>query len=609
MTAASASLDGWRGVAGEQAEEVPGGVASLLAARSRRLLASLMRPHRRALWVALLAVLLEDGALVASPYLVKIGIDSGIPAAAKGRPGTIIAVGAAIAGAALVGALARRSFLRLTGRIGQATVLDLRQRVFEQFQRLSIAFHERYTSGRVVARQTSDMDAIVELLAQGLDGMVAAVLSVVTIGIALLLLNLQLGLIAVGAFAILVWLTRWFRRGSAMAYRRTRESVAQVIVHFVESMGGIRAVQAFRREERNQAIFEHLTDAYRRALQRSFRLIALYSPGIKGLGNLAIGAVLFYGGYRALHGELTVGVLAAFLLYLRQFFEPLQELSQFYNSFQSASAALEKLAGVLEEPASVPEPAHPVPLPPGGAGRLALEGVRFGYREHLVLPGIDLVVPGGQTVALVGTTGAGKTTMARLMARFYDPDEGRVTLDGIDMRDLSEDDLRRAVVMVTQESFLFSGSVADNIALGRPGARRSEIEDAARAIGAHDVLSSLPEGYDTDVRKRGGRLSAGQRQLVCFARALMADPEVLILDEATSSLDVPSERLVQRALRTILAGRTAVIIAHRLTTVEIADRVLVLEAGRIVEDGAPGELAGTRSRYGALHRAWAESLV
>jgi len=605
----SAAPDAWRGVAAEHAEEVPGGVASLLAARSRRLLGSLLRPHRRALWWALVAVLIEDGAQVAGPWFVKIGINTGIPAAARGRFADVVEVGLALVTAALVGAVARRTFLRVSGRIGQEMVLDLRQRVFDHFQRLSVAFHESYTSGRVVSRQTSDIDAILELLSQGLDGLVAAILSIVTVGAALLLLNLRLGAVAIVAFVLLIWLTRWFRRNSAAAYRNTREAVAQVIVQFVESMGGIRAVQAFRREPKNQEIFESATDRYRRALRRSFQLIAIYSPGIKGIGNLAVGAVLFYGGYEALQGRVSVGVLAAFLLYLRQFFEPLQDLSQFYNSFQSASAALEKLAGVLEEEPSVPEPAAPRALPVDGRGRLAFERVRFGYRGTTVLPEMDLVIEGGQTVALVGATGAGKTTMARLMARFYDPDEGRVTLDGVDLRDLSDDELRRAIVMVNQESFLFSGTVAENIALGRPGASRDEIVAAAEAIGAREVLEALPEGFDTDVRKRGGRLSAGQRQLVCFARALLADPRVLILDEATSSLDVPSERLVQRALRTILADRTAVIIAHRLTTVEIADRVLVLDAGRIVEDGPPAELLEASGRYGALHRAWEESLV
>jgi ABC-type multidrug transport system fused ATPase/permease subunit len=305
---------------------------------------------------------------------------------------------------------------------------------------------------------------------------------------------------------------------------------------------------------------------------------------------------------------MTVGVLAAFLLYLRRFFEPMQDLSQFYTQFQGAAAALEKLAGVLDEQPSVPEATDPVPHP-DPQGQLTFEDVHFAYRVVEIIPDLDLHVPAGQTLALVGATGAGKTTIARLMARFYDPTSGRVLLDGIDLRDLSDSDLRRAVIMVTQDNYLFSGTVADNIRFGRPDASRADVEAAAKAIGAHGFITALPDGYDTDIQKRGGRLSAGQRQLVAFARAFLAQPAVLILDEATSSLDIPSERMVQSALRTLLAHRTAVIIAHRLSTVEIADRVLVLEDGRIVEDGSPADLTAGVGRYHDLHQAWRDSLV
>jgi ABC-type multidrug transport system fused ATPase/permease subunit len=375
-------------------------------------------------------------------------------------------------------------------------------------------------------------------------------------------------------------------------------------------MGGIRAVQAFRRESRNQEIFDDVNDQYRRANLVAFRLVAWFMPGIRLIGNITIGVVLLYGGFLAYHGEVTVGVLAAFLLYLRQFFEPMMEISQFYNTFQSASAALDKLAGVLDEKPSVPEPREPTALE-RPRGEVHFDHVGFAYvDDRPVLPDLELTIPAGQTLALVGTTGAGKTTLAKLATRFYDPNHGRVTLDGIDLRELSAPDLRRAVVMVTQENYLFSGTVADNIRFGRPDATQKEIEEAARALGAHDFITALPDGYDTDVANRGGRLSAGQRQLVAFARAFLADPAVLILDEATSSLDIPSERLVQHALRTVLAGRTAVIIAHRLSTVEIADRVLVMEHGRIVEDGSPAELVARGSgRFSDLHQAWLDSLA
>jgi ABC-type multidrug transport system fused ATPase/permease subunit len=604
-------VEEWRGVAGERSDDVPADISLLLRARSRRLLRVLLAPHRRRLWVLLAVILLENAAAMAGPYLVKVGIDSGIPPIARGGSARTLTV-IVVLFLAATGAQAwlRRTFLVMTGEIGQRVLLDLRRRVFDHFQRLSLAFHESYTSGRVISRLTSDVDAISELLDTGLDGLVTAVLSVVSIGVIILLLDLPLGVVTLLCFPLLLWLTSWFRRNSAAAYRRTREAVALVIVHFVESLGGIRAVHAFRREPRNQAIFEDVNGRYRKANERSFQLVAIYGPGIKLLGNVTIAVVLLYGGSRAMNGDIQVGVLAAFLLYLRRFFEPMQELSQFYNSFQSAAAALEKLAGVLEDAPSVPEPAAPADPRDASRGAVRFSGVRFGYRSGaVVLPALDLDIPAGQTVALVGSTGAGKTTVARLLARFYDPVEGDVTLDGVPLRSLSEERLRRAVVMVTQESFLFSGTVADNIAFGRPDATRAEIEAAARAIGAHDFIERLPDGYDTDVRKRGGRLSAGQRQLVAFARAFLADPAVLILDEATSSLDVPSERLVQRALRTILVDRTALIIAHRLSTVEIADRVLVLDAGRVVEDGPPAELVANTGAYADLHQAWLDSLV
>jgi ATP-binding cassette subfamily B protein len=600
----------WRGVAPEEPDPV--GDARLRKV-SRRLLGSLLRPHRALLTVAVALLLVQNAAGMAGPYLVKLGIDRGIPPLTKspGDASVLIAVGVAFFAATFAEYLTKRGFLALSGRIGQAVLLDLRKRVYDQFQRLSIGFHERYTSGRVIARLTSDVDSIAELTDGGIDDLVLAGLSVVSVAGMLLWLDAPLALVTMVSFPFLLWLSRWFQRSSARAYRRTRETIALVIVHFVESLGGIRAVQAFRREARNDEIFAAVNDDYRQANLKAMRLIATYSPGIKIIGNVSIAVVLTYGGYRALHGQTEVGVLAAFLLYLRRFFEPMQELSQFYNSLQSATAALEKLSSVLDEPPAVPEPVAPVPLPVGGRrGELTFRGVGFGYRDdRLVLPALDLLVPAGQTVALVGATGAGKSTIAKLVARFYDPSTGVVRLDGVDLRDVAEDELRAAVVMVTQENFLFSGSVAQNIGFGRPGASRADIEAAAAAIGADTFIRALPEGYDTDVRKKGGRLSAGQRQLVAFARAFLADPSVLILDEATSSLDIPSERLVQRALRTILADRTAIVIAHRLSTVEIADRVLVLEAGEVVEDGPPAALISDGGRYAALHAQWRDSLV
>jgi ABC-type multidrug transport system fused ATPase/permease subunit len=474
-----------------------------------------------------------------------------------------------------------------------------------------VSFHEKYTSGRVISRQVSDVDSITDMFDEGLDSLVSAVFSLALAGVGMLLLDWPLALVVLAGFIPLTLLTVWFRRESVIAYRRTRETIALVIVHFVETFGGLRAVQAFRRERRNEEIFSGLNGEYSRAMLRSSRLIAVYSPGITMIANLATGAVLLYGGLRVMDGDVKVGVLVTFLLYLGRFFDPLQDLSQFYNSFQSAAAALEKLSGVLDERPAVAEPERPVPLPSrrGGGREVRFEAMRFGYGETPVLPRLDLVIPAGQTVALVGETGAGKTTVARLLARFHDPGDGRILLDGVNLRDVSDRTLRHEMVLVTQENFLFSGSVADNIALGKPGAAREDIERAATAIGAHSFIESLPGGYDADVGTRGNRLSAGQRQLVSFARAFLAAPAVLVLDEATSLLDIPSERVVQAALQAILSGRTALIIAHRLSTVEIADRVLVMDRGEIVEDGSPDDLLAGTGRYASLHAHWRATLA
>ncbi|MEY2478044.1 MAG: ATP-binding cassette, subfamily bacterial [Actinomycetota bacterium] len=608
----SERIDQWRGVASDDSEEVTASLSVLLRRRSRRLLGSLLRPYRQGLLWALVLIVVENACALAAPYLVRVGIDRGIPPLQRGGSGALqplVTVGVALTVAALVQAATYDAFMRTTGRVGQSVLLDLRQRLFDHFQKLSLAFHERYTSGRVISRQTSDVEAIAELVTTGVDTVVTAVLSVGTIAVILLVLDLPLGLAVLLVFPLVVALTAWFRRHSERAYRATREAVALVIVHFVESLGGIRAVHAFRREPRNQEIFDDVNDRYRAANVHSARLAGVYGPGVRGLGHLTTVVVLLYGGSRVVDGQMTLGVLAAYLLYLRRFFEPLQELSQFYNLFQAAAAGLEKISGILAEDPSVPEPERPVALL-SPRGDVRLDRVSFGYRPGApVLNDFSLHIPAGQTLALVGLTGAGKSTVARLIARFYDPRAGRVTLDDVDVRDLPDDVLRRTVAMVTQEGFLFSGTVADNIALGRPDASRDEVEAAARAIGAHEFIAALPAGYDSDVRKRGGRLSSGQRQLVAFARAFLADPQVLILDEATSSLDIPSERLVQRALRSLLADRTAVIIAHRLSTVEIADRVVVIDDGSIIEDGAPDELRLGHGEYARLQQAWQDSLI
>ncbi len=602
----------WRGKFDEdQTDDLPIDESRPRRREARALLGSLLRPYSATVAMLALIVVVENAARLSVPLLVQRGIDHGIPPIIDGGSAhTLMMVVATLGVVVLVQAVSRMFFLRRSGRIGQKVLLELRRRVFRHFQRLDIKFHDRYTSGRVVSRSTNDVEAIQDMLETGFDSLITAALTLVGTSILLVTLDVRLGLMCLAAFPILVALVWWFRAESAKVYRKVRESAALVIVQFVETMTGIKAVHAYRREPRNQEIFEDIADDYREINEKTFRLLAIFMPGVKLVGNITTGVVLLYGGYRVLHGEMTIGTLAAFLLYLRMFFEPMQEISQFFNTFQSASSALEKLAGVLAERPGIEDPKRPVELDTV-RGEIAFHDVQFSYVDgHQVLPDLDFTVPAGQTVALVGTTGAGKTTIAKLIARFYDPASGSVTLDGIDLRDLAQTELRRHVVMVTQENFMFDGTVADNIRFGRPDAGDAEVIAAAAAVGADRFIDALPEGYDTDVAKRGGRLSAGQRQLVAFARAFLADPAVLILDEATSSLDIPSERMVQRALETVLADRTALVIAHRLSTVQVADRVLVLEHGRIIEDGAPDDLiASGDGRYAALHRAWVESLA
>ncbi len=603
----------WRGIAAEQEDEITGRLSMLLRRRSRALLTNLLGPSRRLVVMIFLLIVAAQLAALAGPWLIGVGIDR-IPQLEHTRDaGPMALVITAFVASVLVQAVATRGYIAGIGRLGGRVVLELRRRLFAHFQALPVAFHEHYTSGRVISRQVSDIDSIVDMFDEGLASLVSAVLSLLLIGAGMLLLDWQLALVVLAGFPALAWLSAWFRRESVVAYRRTRTTIAQVIIQFVETFGGIQAVQAFRRERRNEEIFGGLNQQYAEATLWSQRLLAIFFPGVTLVGNLAIGAVLLYGGFRVIDHEMLVGVLVSFLLYLQRFFDPLIDLSQFYSTFQSAAAALEKISGVLDEPPSVPEPADPVGLGTPSArvpGReVQFDGVRFAYRTATVLPDLTLTIPAGQTVALVGSTGAGKTTVARLLARLYDPQGGRVLLDRVDVRQLDDRTLRREVVLITQENYLFTGSIADNIELGKPGASRAEIEAAATAIGAHAFISALPGGYDAQVGKSGGRLSAGQRQLISFARAFLAAPAVLVLDEATSLLDIPSERLVQNALRTILAGRTALIIAHRLSTVAIADRVLVLEHGRIIEDGSPAELLTAAGEYAALHAGWRESLA
>jgi ATP-binding cassette subfamily B protein len=579
------------------------------------LLRSLLAPMKARVALTTFLLLLQQAAVQAGPLLVAYAIDRAVPAFRDHDNGPLIAVGAGYLLSALASGGLQYAFILVSARVNQDVLLDLRGRIFRHAQALSIDFHERYTSGRLISRSTTDVESLRELLSEGLQELVTVILSFLYISALLLWLDLGLGAVAVASFVPLYLLVRGYRRRAGRVYRKRSTAIAAVIVKFVETMNGIRPVRAFRREAANDADFAVLNKRHERVNGDALLEMARYVVGSRLVANTAVAAIVLWGAYRVAQDSLELGVLAAAVLYLRRLYDPIDRLGMFLNSYQSAAASLEKIAGLLAQTPTVPEPSTPRQLPalessdrPGR--EVVFDGVSFAYRTGgEVLPRFDLTLPAGQTVAVVGSTGAGKSTLAKLLARFYDPSQGRVLLDGVDLRELAVPELRRGVVMVTQEAFLFSGTVAENIALGRPDAGREEIEQAAKAIGAHDFISALPDGYDTDVRKRGGRISAGQRQLVAFARALLADPAVLILDEATSSLDIPGERAVQRAMATVLKGRTAVVIAHRLSTVEIADRVLVMEHGRIVEDGTPAALVAGTGRFSDLHRAWRDSLA
>ncbi|ADG96851.1 ABC transporter related protein [Segniliparus rotundus DSM 44985] len=622
----------WRGVANE--DEDPDKKGNLvLARRSRALLVDLTRPHAGKLWTLGALVVADNACFVLIPLVVAYGLDKGIGQAAQsaGAPAAQM-LGVRVGGgwAALAFAVAALLLLALFGAwlnyasqtraaaLAQSILLELRTRVFTHAQRLSVAFHERYTSGKVIARLGNDMDTLMEFLSGSVVESMNAALSLVSMTLILFWLDVPLALVGLAGFVPMVVMTRRSGRLQRISQRRARRAIARVITHYVDAMSGIRAVQSYRREQRNEEILAAESAEYQATTVEATVNMANYIGFSRLVDNLSTVAVLLVGSWRVIHGEIQVGVLAAFLMYLRNFYEPLETLAQVFNMYQSAASALEKISGVLEERPAVPEPEHPV-VPANDEGGVVLDRVTFSYSPQgpPVLPDCSLSIAPGQVVAMVGETGAGKSTIAKLIARFYDPTSGSVRLDGVDLRDIADAELRKRIVMVTQEPYLFSGTVLENIRLGKADAELAEVIAAARAVGADEFISALPEGYHTCVQKRGDRLSAGERQLVAFARVFLAAPKVIVLDEATASLDIPSERVVQRALGALLDGRTAIIVAHRLSTVEIADRVLVVGEGRILEDGPPAELLrgqggaeGSPTGYFAqLHTAWQRSLA
>jgi ATP-binding cassette subfamily B protein len=598
-----------QGVADEDRIELNKDESKAVKLRSRKLLLSLIHPIRFRLMISFTLVVFSQAFRAVGPALIAFGIDKALPQAIHNEMTPLFLVVGGYLFAAVATASLTYSFLKFAARTNQNVLFDLRQRLFVHAQRLSLEFHETYTSGRVIARQTSDLDAIKELLDTGGNEMIAGALYMIFTGTALVLLDPGSFGILVVSFIPLWFLTRWFQKNTKLRYRQTRVASARLIVKFVETMTGIRAVKAFRKERDNETEYAGLTEDYRSVNAKVIQLFGIYDPGLTMIGTVTVSFILLFGGFRVIDGSLGIGILTAAILYARRFFDPMEGMAMFYNAFQSAESALEKISGVLEEAESVPEPEHPTKLENPG-GHLNFNDVEFHYSNgKTVLPGFNLDIPAGQTIALVGTTGAGKSTLAKLVSRLYDPSAGQISLDGVDLRQLTNLQLRRAIVMVTQEAYLFSGTVADNIALGKPDATPDEIQAAAEAVGVHEFIMSMPDGYDTDVNKRGGRVSAGQRQLISFARAFIADPAVLILDEATASLDIPSERLVQQGLQTLLKGRTSIIIAHRLSTVSIADRVLVMEHGEIIEDDTPAALIAGTGKFSRMHAVWRASLV
>ena len=571
--------------------------------RRLRALYRLARPYKLRTAVAIVALLGATVVALAPPYLVGRTVDE----VKKGDTSTLPWLVGAFVAAGVFGILFSYAQTYFTGWTGERMLADLRNQLFRHLQRLSLGFYERNRAGVIISRLTNDVEALDQLVTDGVTSLVQNTLTLGLTAVVLFFLDWRLALATLTVMPAMALATAWFRKRSGRAYKAVRETLGAVTATLAEDIAGMRVLQTFTRERAARENFRRVSDTYRESNMQTVTLNGVYFPFVDFLSSMATAVVLGYGGWMAFNGNVSIGVLVAFLGYLANFFDPVQQLAQLYNTFLSAVAALDKITDLMDEEPEVQDADGAAELD-HIAGHVAFEDVRFAYGSGPeVLHGIDLEVPAGTTVALVGHTGAGKSTIAKLLARFYDPTAGRIAIDGVDLRDARQETLRRQLGIVPQEGFLFAGTVAENIAFGRPGATREEIVAAAHAVGADELVERLEDGYETQLGERGSRLSLGQRQLVAFARALLADPRILILDEATSSVDIGTERKIEAALRRLLRGRTAFIIAHRLSTIRDADLIVVLEHGVVVEQGTHHELIAAQGLYTSLYGDWAES--
>jgi len=592
--------------------------------RSMALLRQMLRPHRGALALSIISVLLVSGSSAIAPILIARVLDSSIEPLKQGDVSPLLTLLAFFVAATAVTAIFSWVNVAYTVRVSLGVVVYLRKRVFRHAQSLSVSFHERYTSGKVISRLTSDIDTVRSFLDSGISQLAITLLSMVISAVAIFLLDWRIGLFMLVMGVPIYFLTRWFQKTAVPVFRTMRTESAHLTSRFVETFTGIHAVKAFGAEAQMRYEYAQASERYRLAVMDSIKIFGVYSPVLMLLGNVFIAGALVLGGYAVLGGTMQIGTLLALVIYANRVFEPVMQLSEFYNMFQSAMSALEKLSSFLAEEPEVAEPEHPYEravesvaesatgVTEGASGTVQgalveLDSAVFGYTsDRHALKETSLRIEPGTTVALVGATGAGKSTIAKLVARFYDVSAGQVRIDGVDVRQLADVQLRREVLMLTQEVFLFSASILENIRMGNPQASDEQVKAAAKAVGADAFIERLRDGYESQLGRGGITLSAGQRQLVSFARVFLANPRVLILDEATASLDIPSERAVQAALRTVLAGRTALVIAHRLSTVLSADRVLVIHEGSVVEDGSPQQLIASGGRFAAMYASWDE---